>query len=334
MEPVEAEDIDKGTILEINIPEIALNEKFGNLKFENASKKLSKVQEWLKEAKELSFKELLLPEQVDQLESYTNYLVEKLQWLCSFDIATIEGSPKTEHDNFENQIDGFYNGVYQTLRMQYLPFLREERRRENPKERTSDEEIRKLSQIRVNLEKELEGVRAEIEDFRNLRKEVGTAKGERAANKMGLYFDREVNLYQPIADRWFLIIVGGYGLIIILILGMAAYYTWLGDWKTITWQSATAKAVFFASLWYGLSFLIRNYNINSHLAAINRHRAAVASTLEDFLASDSSTPGEMLQNATQAMFKNIPVGFVTKTEGGSGNPMLEVINKIVSSKGN
>lgn len=332
MEPLEADDIDQSTVLEVNIASIALDERFGNLKFESANTKLSKVQEWLKEARDLDYKKLLLPEHISNLQNYTDFLVEKLKWLCSFDISTTAGNPRAEHDQFESQVDSFYNGVYESLKMKYLPFLREERRLENPEEKKVDEEVRKAAQLRADLENELKKVRVDIEQIKNTKQEVAAAKGERGAAWLAAHFQAEVSTYQGKADGWYKIGTWFYGGIIFAIVGIAIYYTGWGNWSGISWQSAGSKLVFFAALWYGLSFLIRNYNVNSHLAAVNRHRAAVAMTLEDFLATNSERQAEMLKNATEAMFKNSPVGYITKAEKDSGNPILEVVNKVIGSR--
>lgn len=196
MEPLEAEDIDKNTVLEVNIASIALDERFGNLKFENASKKLSKVQEWLKEAKDLNYKALLLPEHILRLQDDTNFLVNKLKWLCNFDISTTAGNPKVEHDEFESQVDSFYNGAYESLKMKYLPFLREEQRLAKPEEKKLDEEVRKASQVRADLEAELKKVRADIEQIKDKKQEVATAKGERGAARLAAHFQEEISVYQ------------------------------------------------------------------------------------------------------------------------------------------
>lgn len=334
-------------VLTINISEIALNENFGNLKFENANTKLSKVQEWLVEAKDLSFNELLLPAQVSVLQSYTNQLVANLQWLSNFDFTTIVGNPKAEHDSFENQIDSFYNDVYENLRMRYLPFLREERRRENPEEKALDEEVRKASQLRADLENELKSVRADIDQIRSTRQEVGVAKGERGAVRLAEHFFIETNTYNAKTKRWFISVIIIYVVIILLlcIFGTQTInnanqlFTQLPDQKEIAkdltplFIGGVAKFIIIASLWYGLSFLIRNYNVNSHLAAVNRHRKAVASTLEDFLESNPPQQEAMLKNATEAMFKNAPIGFVTKAEKDSGKPIVEIVNKIIGARG-
>src|SRR3989344_2240165 len=341
--PITAENV-----LEADVPAIALDERFGSLKFENVSNKLSKIQDWLVEAVDLHYEELLLKNQTEQIRSYTKRLAEQVQWLVNFDIGTISGNAKQEHDSFEGRIDSFYNDVYENLRMKYLPFLREERRRENPEEKKLDEEVKEASKLRAELETELKSVRADIEQIRNTKQEVGAAKGERAAVRLAAYFDAEASHYRSVADWWFKGVVGGYVVVLVVLVGFGTiavlYLNTLfsaanGVWNLgIVWSVGIAKLVVVAALWYGLSFVIKNYNVNSHLAAVNQHRAAVARTLEDFMAAEEqqekTSITATLLNATEAMFKHAPIGFVSKTEKESSQPVLQIVNDLVGLKSN
>jgi hypothetical protein len=316
-------------VFDVDVPKLALDSRFGSLVFENASKKLSKAQKWLKEAHDLKYTELLLPTGIGQIDTLTNQLVVHLEWLRVFDIGAVT-NPKDEHDQFNSRIDSWFNGVFTQLSMGFLPFLREERRRENPDEKQFDEEIKKVVQIRSDLEEGLKNVREETQKIRSTDKAVGTAKGERASVRLAQYFENEATKYQMSADDWYLWLKRSYGGIIAVVLGFGGWY-WFGT-PSLTWQSGVAKLVFVATLWYGLSFLIRNYNINSHLAAVNRHRAAVARTLEDFIASSPEDKTGVINSATDAMFKHTPIGFVSKTEKETGSPIYEIINNIMGAR--
>lgn len=323
--------VDLENVLTVDVPKIALDDRFGSLKFENASKKLTRIQEYLIEAKDLNYTELLIPNQASQVTNYISRLAQYLARIQSFDVGSATGNPKAEHDSYENEIDGFYNEVYEALLMKYLPFLRDQRRRENPDERKLDKEVQQASQLRIELEKELSKVRADIEQIRNTKQEVGSAKGERAAVHLALYFKKEADKYENTANRWYRLVCWGYGIILVFIVIFTLLYAC--NVLTLTWQTGLPKVILAGALWYGLSFIIRNYNVNSHLAAVNRHRAAVAETLDDFLASNPEASGEMLRNATDAMFKHTLIGFVSKNDGpSSNNPMYEIINNVLGPK--
>lgn len=340
------EKITPENVFTIDVPKLALDSRFGSLVFEQSSKKLTKAQEWLKETHDLKYSELLLQNDVNQVNNLTKKLAEHLEWLRNFDIGAVANA-KQEHDGFDSRIDGFYNDVYSQVLMRLLPFLREERRRENPDQQQLDEEVKKVVQIRSELETELKNIKEETQKIRTTDKKVGSAKGERAAVRMAAHFDSEVTRYDDLAKRWFWGVVGGYvvvvGILIWLGIISANYVNQVLSLPetantTGVWSAVVSKLVILAALWFGLSFIIKNYNVNSHLAAVNRHRAAVARTLEDFVAVEQQQEkphlSEMLQHATDAMFKHAPIGFVSKTEKENSNPVLQIVNDLIGIRNN
>ena len=339
------EQITNENVLNTDIKKLALNPDFGKITFDNANKKLNKIQDWIKEAVDLEYDQLLIEGDKNQIISFTKQLATHLEWLRNFDIGTIANA-QAEHDGFENRVDSYFNTVYQSLVMKYLPFLREEKRRKNPDEKKIEEEVRKVSQIRSGLEKELESVKADIEKIRITGKEVGEAKGTRATVRTALHFDNEVEKYEKVARKWLIGVIIGYATVI----GLLVYLGFLTFSYVqqliilpelvdggVVWGAIVSKLVIVAAFWYGLSFIIKNYNVNSHLASVNRHRAAIARTLEDFIAVEKQQENprlsEMLQNATEAMFKNTPIGFISKAEKETGNPVLQIINDLMGVGG-
>lgn len=342
---VEPEPINPENVFDANVSELAMDSRFGSLVFDNANKKLSKVQDWLKEAHDLGYKEVLLQDDINRVDSFINQLAQHLEWLRIFDIGAVENA-KLEHDQFETRVDAFFNNAYTEILKNVLQFLREERRRENPSGRQTDEELKKLVKLRTDLEAELKNVREETEKLRIAGKDVGAAKGERAATRLASHFDQEAGNYKTAAGWWFWAVVAGY----VLLIAVLGYLTLVaissleqvasgiqsGSNLGLLWTIGITKLVFVAALWYGLSFIVKNHNVNSHLAAVNRHRATVARTLEDFIAVEQQQEkprlSEMLQNATDAMFKHTPVGFVSKTEKETATPVLQIVNDLIGVK--
>jgi len=335
------EQITQDNVFKIEVSKLALDSRFGSLIFDNADKKLSKAQAWLKEVCDLKYSELLLQEDINRINSFLKRIIEHLEWLRQFDIGTVT-NVKQEHDNFEQRVDSFYNEVYLQVLMRILPFLREERRRENPDQQKLDGEVKKIVQVRTDLESELKRIKEETQSIRMADKAVGSAKGERAAVRMAVYFIDETSRYEALAKYWLRAVIGGYAIVIGILI-------WIGIMTTryinqiitsptsagisILWSAVAVKLAVFAALWYGLSFIIKNYNVNSQLAAVNHHRAAVARTLEDFIAVEEQQKNprlsEVLKNATDAMFKHTSIGFVSKTEKESSGPVLQVVNDLM-----
>lgn len=341
----EQKDITPENVFDVKVAKLAMDSRFGSLVFDKANEKLSKTQSWLKEAHDLGYKDLLLRSEAGQVESFINQLAEHLQWLRKFDIGAVPNA-KQEHDAFETRVDGFYDTVYRQIVMVILTFLREERRRENPNQQQTDEEVKKVIQIRTDLENELKKVREETEKLRIAGKEVGSAKGERAAVRLASHFNQETTNYKQMADKWFWAVIASY-VILLCILGYLGFLavSYFNQVLAVPgtaidtgaiWSIGIAKLVIIAALWHGLSFVVKNYNVNSHLAAVNRHRAAVARTLEDFIAVEEQQEkprlSEMLQNATESMFKHAPIGFVSKTEKESSTPVLQIVNDLMGIK--
>lgn len=321
----------------VNIEELALNSKFGVLKFDNANKKLRKIQEWLKEAESLNYQNVLPVQAIKLIDGYKRQLVEDINWLENFDIST-SSNPKQEHDSFENKIDSRFNSVHENLVLKYLTHLRQEAalKSQNAQELQEQQKAaisaeQKYKDLAEKLDKRFIELDAKEKDIEEKKKQVETGHAELGAIKLAKHFENEAERYQTIADKWLKKRSIFYWAIIGILIIFALIYFELG-WDKVTPQLGIAKIIFLSALWYGLSFTTRNFNIFSHLAAVNRHRLAVARTLEDFLESDPTRQAEILKYASEAMFKNAAIGFVSKTEKESSSPLYEIINNIFTSK--
>ncbi len=313
----------------VNIEKLAMNSKFGSLVFENANKKLKKIQQWLKEVDDLGYENHLPQEVVNQITSYKNQFIEDLQWLQKFDISS-RTNPKQEHDDFENRVDSRFNSIYELV-ARHIPYLRGQVALENRDERKIQEELQAASKARIQAETVLKELEDKLASLKEEKQKVESGHVELAAVRLARHFNDEVKRYDNLSKDWLKLRSKFYWGIIFLLVGFFIFNTFKG-WDKLSLQAGIAKIVLLSAVWYGLSFVTRNYNVNSHLAAVNRHRAAVASTLEDFMASNPERQADMLKNATEAMFKNSAVGFVTKSEKEMGNPVFEIVNKIFSGK--
>ncbi|MCA9354354.1 MAG: hypothetical protein KC877_02430 [Candidatus Kaiserbacteria bacterium] len=367
------EEVTRRNALDVNVSEIALDTRFGSLVFDNADKKLSRVQSWLKEAQALATADTLIQEDLNYLKITLKRLAEHLQWLVQFRLEDVSNA-RQESDLFNQRVDDFYNDAHKEIAMRILPYLREEIRRTNPDEKKLDEEIQKVVEIRKELESGLSLIKEETSKIRSGNKEVGEEMGKRAAVSMASHFQAEAAKYSIQSNRWLVTVVVGYILVIggLIWTGYEAY-TSVNEFiqqqetivsnqarigfslsatsadavadnlsnidevhavsSTVMWTALISKLVIIAALWFGLSFIIKNYNVSSHLSSINRHRAAIARTLDDFIAyeqqQEGSNTAKVLQNATDAMFKNISIGYVSKIEKDNSNPVLQIFNDLM-----
>lgn len=343
MTEIEKVEITRENALKVDIQQLATIKRSGSLIFDEVGQKLLQVQTWMNEVQDLDLK-VLTPEDVNYLRSKLKQLAEHLEWMRVFDPGVVTNA-KEEKEGFDRRVMDFYNDVYKQVAKGLLPFLHDEQRKLNPDQVKITEELKTISKLRSDLENELQTIRSETERIREVKQETAVAKGERATVKIGTHFNSEVKRYELRAKNWFWIAVAGYACILIFLIKFAfntlGYIDLLKDPEqtinnAVVWSALISKLVILGAIWYGLHFIVKNYNVNSHLSAVNRHRAAIAGTLEDFIAfeeqKDEPKTSEVLTKATDAMFKNVAVGYVTKTEKESANPILQIINDLTGAR--
>ena len=271
-----------------------------------------------------------------------------LKRLARFDIRADQNF-RAEHDSYENEIQSFYQDFIQHYGS-WIAIFRQDTERKSVDKQTIEVERNLL----VEARKQSEELVRELQALKKERDSLKSGKSAIAATKLAIHFNREARSYNTKANWWFIAVVTGYiSLLYFLYKFTSESLRYLNQWSVSQFDTQAnigqismqlnyapvvitgfAKFIILAALWYGLSFLIRNYNVNSHLSAVNRHRTAVAMTLDDFLISNPERQSEMLKNATDAMFKHAPIGFIVKAEKDSGNPILEIVNKIIGNKSN
>ncbi len=336
-----AEPITIDNFNSVKIKELALNrDKFGSLIFENSCSKLEKLQNLFKEFGELNYKDNLVPQEIKIIDNKKKEFSDHLNWLNNFDIQR-SANPKNEHDSFEQRIDSFYNDVSSNLR-QHLTYLRQEFSSKN----IDLEELKKQQKSALQAEKaykelssKLEG---ELEILREKKIEVESRHGEIASATLAFQFKRQTEENIVSAKLWlerrnFVYKCLLWIIIANFVLYFALFFGHLGGWPITTKDVFTIeylamKIVLLSVLSYGVAFTSKNYNIQSNLASINQHRTNVAQTLEDFLLTNPERKTEMLKQATEAMFKHLPVGYLAKNEAKENGPLLETINNFVRSK--
>lgn len=328
---MDAEITGEEDLKSIDLRTLATNKDLGRLNFASILGELEELRELFFELEELNFQERLTESESKSVEQHKERFIKLLNELRTFDIGQPDSQQR--HDQLEEQVRNHYSSTLQSLRG-VLVYLRQEIALEGKDEKQLQEELKAASSARKQLEEELVAFRSEREAISAEKKRVESGKGELAATKLALHFESEVNNhYGERAEMWFWVVLASFAVLLVFIFGVSGYYTFLGDWEQVSLQEGIAKILLFSALWYGLSFAIKNYNVNSHLVAVNRHRAAVARTLEDFLEAAPKRQAEMLKNATEAMFNNAPIGFITKAEGESKDPLLEIVNKFVDRRG-
>jgi len=316
----------------LEIKQIALNkDKFGALTFDKAYPQLHELRKMLVEFEDLSYRGLLTSDEITDVDNFRERLLAYVRRINDLNPETDATFNINVRDSLETEIENFCRSTTKSLRNN-LVFLRQEASRKSQDQQSLAEEQKAATQARKQAEETLGQLQEKLGELNKREQQLESTSGKIGAKALGIHFGKETSQYQEGADKWFKWAAAAYGVLILCVLGTVIYYTFGKEdgWTALTWQEGAGKLALFAVLWYALSFIVRNYNVNSHLAAVNRHRAAVARTLEDFLTANPPQTGEMLQNGTDAMFKHAAIGFITKAEKDSGNPLLEIVNRIVN----
>ena len=335
--------MDTNELKNFDIKGIALNrEKFGDLIFEKSFPVLEKLRSIFVEFDELGYQALgALPEDgVRNIRNLRDKFTQHLNRLKSFDMKE-DGNFKSTHDAFENEMTNFYQTAFHTL-FPLLTYLRQEMLLK----RDDQKDLQKLRKDAVQTKQEYEKLSADLKlEIENLRKEkqvVESKRGEIPSAFLGVQFDNQATEYSSLSKSWLRLRNIFFGALCLLALvNLFLYFTllWMNiDPKTIFTTSYLAIKIAVALvLIYGMSFASRNYNVNAHLTAVNTHRRNVAETMNRFLSTNppEEDRAQIVRQGTEAMFKHMPVGYISKSEQKDGNAFAEIVNNVIGgSKSN
>jgi len=334
-------EINETNFKDLDIKKIALNKKFGNLVFEDSTPKLEKLKKLFEEFEDLDYKNSLTDNEVANVDSRKKRFLEFLNRIKDFDISTDSANPRQVHDNIENEIKALYDDSFQSLKTSLI-YLRQEAALKSKDEEALKEQQKKALQAENAYKKLSEKLQQEINALDARKKEVEDSYGEVASKQLANHFAKQANDYDKSSIIWLTkrdkifkwiigIVVFNFLLYIFLfifgdILGKISVT--VSDFFTIPYGAAKILLISFLSI--NLSFRSKNYNIESNLLAINKHRKNVAQTLEDFLSTnpEKDIRSQMLKQGTEAMFKYESAGFITKKDSPDSGGVYEIINNI------
>jgi|SRR3989344_402109 len=340
-------EINDENVLNVDVAFIAQDRRFSELKFENAKKKLSKVQKWFLETRDLGYQQLLVPDDIRRVENLTKQLKQHLSDLLMFDNKTTRENAEQEHKNIENRIDAYYNEVYQQLPMRILPFLRQETARSSADSKELEKQQKAAAQAEREYKELSAALKKDLEELQKRKEEISASRGEVAAIGLGKYFEAQATAYSTEASNWAIrrealfswllwIILANLGLYLSLFLTeKVGWWPRLAPSEFFTVQYGLVKLALIALLSYAIGFATRNFNINAGLIATNKHRKNVAETLANTLASPLKEEAKevLAREAAVAMFQNLSVGYIKKEHQNDSGPVLEIIRKVLPGSG-
>jgi len=330
-------EINRENLRQINIKELALKKEFGAFAFENANKKLEKIRNWILELEALDYKNELPENIVNNINNLIEEFLGHLKWLQAFDITT-SGNAKQDHDSFESRIDGFYNN-FVNLILTSLTYLRQEASLKSKDKKQIQKEQKELIQVRKQYDSIISQLSEELNKLRKEKNKIESTRGEIGATKFGKHFEYQASEYEKATVKWLKARDNWFSWLLKIIIANLVVYFYLFVANKLKWwpnfppkefftlEYGLVKLALISLLSYAISFSSRNYNVNSNLVALNKHRKNVAETVDDFLASgiDKEYRSKIIDQGTEAMFKHLPIGYLPKMESKDEGPVSSLI---------
>lgn len=328
-------------IKKFNIKGLALNkEKLGSLIFEKSHQRLEELRTLFLELIDLDHQKYLSKDEVEAINSRSQRFWDYLRRLEQFNIEL--PNAKQVHDSFENEVENFYHDTTKNLRTSLI-YLRQEAARKSQDQQSLAEEQKAATKARKQYEELHQQLKNELESLQKQKGDVEAAHGEVATKYLAVQFDKQAKEYETAAGKWLSLRNKLYWLLIGIIgANFVAYLllfildkVWnvgLPPREIFTIEYGVVKLALLAVLSYGVGFASKNYNVSSHLSAVNKHRRNVAQTLDDFLATKPDRKSEMLRQGTEAMFKHASIGYIRREEQKDNGPIYEIINKFLPNK--
>lgn len=335
-------EITKENVFEVDIEKLALDDRFGDLKFTDTSSQLLQIQEWLKEVHDLNYKELLEQDNVEKIDRYTNAFVILLRMLQKFDFSTVS-NPKAEQVSFNQRVADFHIKLLVDVENDILPLLKGERKRDDPEQQRLDAEFMRVSGIKSRAKekaeeaeiKKLEKQREELRAKQQKAEEVYAGLSKRAQRQSGGYFrdhfTRQAEKHNERAwnSIWLVYLFVG----IIIIIG-ACFLIWykpnfeiqenIGFWGSFFAFLIESKLFFLSliisMLIYAVRFFSRIFSAEKNLEniyiqkqkALDAHQQILDAVQDTKSENHLETQNAILTYMSQSIFEVHSSGYLNK----------------------
>ena len=206
----------------------------------------------------------------------------------------------------------------------------------------SQDQISKMDEAKSKMENLLnEATSYSAQKKEEADKAVQAARntaGKAGAAEFTTSFKEEANIQQKRAWIW-IGVTCGFGLVL-LVFSLSLIFGWLGEppsnltkWSAISYFGGRLFA--FSVLFYATTWAGRVAMACFNLASVNRHRALSVQTLQAFhaAAGDEAAKDAVVMTAAQAVFENVPTGFLGKAGAASTQPVISRMVDVVRGRG-
>lgn len=243
-------------------------------------------------------------------------LVDRIQGFAPKQLS----NPQQERDGLANEVRRLYGELYTSL-FQAFRIREVEKRFELDTTRLSDE-ARKLVEV-------LQQQKTQAEQILNA---MQTAAARAGLSRFAAVFAEEVHRRER-AGWWLLgIIVSAAALAGFLWWSVEQFSRAVAQAANATegLQQLIAKLVLLSFVSFVFYQLIKNYNANQHLAALNRHRANTLETFQTFVeaSSDPQVRDAVLVHAARAIFEAGPTGYVSSSPSLPAGETIRILDRL------
>ena len=260
------------------------------------------------------------------IENYLTNFLYYVKQIQNFNPS--EGNPQDTRNSIAREINSLYETFYEHLFPYLDAFL-----------------SRKADPVRENLLKEAEVTVSEIEIKRQVVDEVlqeaekilealRSVSAKTGVSNFAEVFDEQAEQNKKTAKRWLIVSIVSAGVILIslyLIFGQLTSALENDIGFEVSLQIFFAKLLIFSFLSVVFYQVVKNYNANMHLYALNKHRQNSLMSFQAFVESteDPKIRDAVLIQATRAIFEAGETGYVSsKDVSTKGLEMIKIADQI------
>lgn len=260
------------------------------------------------------------------IEGYLTDFLNYVNQIQNFNPS--EGNPQNNRDSLAHAINDVYGGLYEHLFPYLDAFL--SRKADPVKENLVKEAEVTISEIetrRQEAEEMLQEAEKILEALRNVSAKIGVSN-------FAEVFDGQAEQNKKTARRWLIASMVSAGVILIslyLIFGQLTSVLKDGIGFEISLQIFFAKLLIFSFLSVVFYQVVKNYNANMHLYALNKHRQNSLMSFQAFVESteDPKIRDAVLIQATRAIFEAGETGYVSSRDASTkGLEMIKIADQI------
>ena len=260
------------------------------------------------------------------IESYLTGFLHYVNQIQNFNPS--EGNPQNNRDSIAREINNFYEGLYEHLFPYLDTFLS---RKADP----MMEELVKEAQATVSeIENEKQKVGKTLQEAEKILEALRSVSAKTGVGKFAEVFDEQAKQNKKTARKWLI------ASIVSAVVIMAFLYLIFGQLTSVlkgdielelSLQVFFTKLLIFSFLSVVFYQVVKNYNANMHLYALNKHRQNSLASFQAFVESteDPKIRDAVLIQATRAIFEAGETGYVSsKDVSTKGLEMIKIADQI------